>query len=373
MRLLILSFITCFTAIMAAAAPVRLGIMDFETSGYGTRDAAVSIRGALEAELIRQGAVELIDRQHLETLLQEISFQQSGVTPSETAISLGKIGNVETLLFTQIGRIDAQTLAITLRLVDVASGKILHVEQARLPRDARALTRGATILGGRLAELAPGLAPAPMRAIASGTLTMGRADGPADEQPAHEVHLDSFLIDVTEVTRAAYALSARRRGEQYDVGDEPRSPATGVSWSAADAYCRDLGKRLPTEAEWEMAARGQEGRLFPWGNGPLQPSRARYLAPAPVTVDAVLDGATPEGVQHLSGNVAEWVGDWWDPQAYRSAGARNPTGPAQGEYKVIRGGSYTDPPAALTATARAFHTPMRGAETIGFRCVRRLP
>ena len=113
-----------------------------------------------------------------------------------------------------------------------------------------------------------------------------------------------------------YALFASRRGEEYVVGDHPRSPATGVSWTAADAYCRDLGKRLPTAAEWEMAARGVEGRPYPWGDQAVQRSRAHYLAAGPVAVDAPLNGASPEGVQHLAGNVAEWVSDWWDPQAY---------------------------------------------------------
>jgi len=312
-------------------ATVRLGITEFETHGYGTKDAAVSIRAAVEEALLRSNSIELVDRQHLEALLEEITFQQSGVTPTETSLDLGNMSNVDILLFSEVSRVDAETLTVTMRLVDVATGKILKVEQARLPREARALVKGGEILGRRLAQLVPGLTPVSMVKIASGTLAMGRADGPADERPVHTVHIDSFSIDELEVHRAAFALFASRRDEDYEVGDHPRAPATGVSWSAANAYCRDLGKRLPTEAEWEMAARGAEARSYPWGDETPQPSRAHYMAAGPVAVDTHLDGASPEGVQHLAGNVAEWVSDWWDPQAYHTATAPNPGGPAQGE------------------------------------------
>ncbi|MEE3043045.1 MAG: SUMF1/EgtB/PvdO family nonheme iron enzyme, partial [Candidatus Latescibacterota bacterium] len=131
----------------------------------------------------------------------------------------------------------------------------------------------------------------------------------------------------------------------------------------------DQGKRLPTEAEWEWAARGAEGRRFPWGAAEPHPSMAHYAAPAPIEVDASLEGASPEGVLHLSGNVAEWVADWWDPMAYHSSAERNPAGPSRGEYRVTRGGSYADAAPSLSATARGFHTPTRGSEMIGFRCV----
>ncbi len=349
--------------------PVRLGIAKFSTNGYGTADASVSIRAALETAFLQSGQFELVDRQHLESLLEEISFQQSGVTGSETAIGLGDLGNVQTLLFGEVGRIDAKTFTLTLRFVDVATGKVLHIEQANLPRDAKAISRGAAQLGRALAQLVPGFAPTTTVMIAAGSFAMGRDDGPADERPAHTVFVDSFAIDQTEVHRAAYALYAARAGERYDTGGSPRLPATGISWALARAYCRDQGKRLPTEAEWEWAARGAEGRRFPWGAAEPHPSMAHYAAPAPIEVDASLEGASPEGVLHLSGNVAEWVADWWDPMAYHSSAERNPAGPSRGEYRVTRGGSYADAAPSLSATARGFHTPTRGSEMIGFRCV----
>jgi formylglycine-generating enzyme required for sulfatase activity len=350
------------------SGPLRLGIVKFTTSGYGTADAAIRMRSSLESALLRSGEVDLVDRQHLETLIQEITFQQSGVTSSETTIGLGGISNVEVLLFGEVGRVDAKTFALTIRVIDVASGKVIHLEQANLRRNA--ITQGATRLGQLLAGMASAFSPASMVTVPGGDFVMGRADGPADEQPAHTVFVDSFAIDQKEVSRAAYALFARQKRRTYDTGGSPRLPAVGISWTAAQEYCRDQGKRLPTEAEWELAARGVEGRPYPWGAQSPQPNLAHFAAAAPIEVDTHLEGATRSGVEHMAGNVAEWVADWWNPRAYHAASERNPSGPAQGEYRVIRGGSFADPAAALRATSRSFHTPMRGGQMIGFRCAR---
>ena len=352
------------------SGPLRLGIVKFTTSGYGSADAAIRMRSSLESALLQSGEVDLVDRQHLETLIQEITFQQSGVTSSETAISLGGISNVEVLLFGEVGRADAKTFALTIRVIDVASGKVIHLEQTNLPRNA--IARGAARLGQLLAGMASAFSPASMVAVAGGDFVMGRADGPADEQPAHTVFVDSFAIDQKEVSRAAYALFARQKRQTYDAGSTPQLPAVGISWTAAQEYCRGQGKRLPTEAEWERAARGVEGHAYPWGAQSPQPSLAHFAAAAPIEVDIPLEGATKSGVEHMAGNVSEWVADWWDPRAYHAASGRNPSGPARGEYRVIRGGSFADPAAALRATSRSFHTPMRGSQMIGFRCARTL-
>ena len=185
------------------------------------------------------------------------------------------------------------------------------------------------------------------------------------EALAHEVTLTSFLLDRTEVTVAAYGRCVAAGAcapAAYPVDDRrfrrPDLPVSYVRWEDARAYCEWAGGRLPTEAEWELAARGTGGRLFPWGNvynsrlcnhGALaddetdQSDGFAFLAP----VGSYPDGATPLGVLDLAGNVAEWVADVWaDPDengnGYSGKAQTNPRGPAFGGFHVVRGGSYSE-------------------------------
>ncbi len=208
---------------------------------------------------------------------------------------------------------------------------------------------------------------------------MGSEIGPVEEQPAHGVSVSAFSLDRTEVSAASYSAYSIANGrtvsmrERLDSPETPAAPATMVNWPDAQAYCGSLGKRLPTEAEWEYAARGMSSAAtYPWGENPPDHSLARYsgAAPEPVAIDALSQGASPQGVLHLAGNVAEWVGDWWDPLYYASSPGDNPRGPSVGDYKVVRGGSWSQPAAEIRGAARSFHSPDRGAAYIGFRCAR---
>lgn len=236
--------------------------------------------------------------------------------------------------------------------------------------------------------------------IPAGEFKMGssRADDPQafdEELPQHIVYLGDFWIDKTEVTNAQYAMCvasgnctppannySSTRESYYNNSQYADYPVVFVSWSQAAAYCSWAGRRLPTEAEWEKAARGSDGRVYPWGNtfdGTLAnscdancnlPWKGQYddgyVETAPV--GAYPNGASVYGILDMAGNVYEWVADWYDP--YNPDRQENPTGPNSGLDKIMRGGSWGDDPAHVRTTIRSPINPDNWLDFIGFRCAR---
>jgi sulfatase modifying factor 1 len=193
-----------------------------------------------------------------------------------------------------------------------------------------------------------------------------------DDRPAHKVWLDAYYLDAREVTNAQYAkfvsATGRRPPYHWSGGQgEAELPVFNVSWDDANAYCRWAGKRLPTEAEWERAARaGKDGLSYPWGDK-MEAGKARYnveTGPAPVGQFPANDF----GLFDMSGNVSEWCSDWFDREYYKSSPARNPKGPETGMYKVIRGGAWSDEAARTTVFFRNWVRPTQTTPNIGFRC-----
>nr|MBI3613294.1 SUMF1/EgtB/PvdO family nonheme iron enzyme [Nitrospirota bacterium] len=217
------------------------------------------------------------------------------------------------------------------------------------------------------------------------------------EFPQHRVYLGAFEIDKYEVTALQYlrfVLATDRPplvDWRYDGGNFQESmtnhPVMHASWYDADAYCKWAGKRLPTEAEWEKAARGADGRIYPWGNqlagltrsnygrtglsGPVRDRPERLmLYPPIIAVDKYENSASPYGAHQMSGNVAEWVADWYSKDYYATAPDRNPTGPAQGTQKAFRGGGWMDSTPSVRAAQRNGTDPSVKMNWLGFRCAR---
>lgn len=211
--------------------------------------------------------------------------------------------------------------------------------------------------------------------VRAGEFMMGSEVGSEDEQPIHTVHLDSFWIDQTEVTNAMYAACidaegcAPLAGSAADLSDDPGFSVQGAAWQEAAAYCAWAGRRLPTEAEWEKAARGTDGRLFPWGNESPTGELANFdqLHDGLVSVGSFPAGASPYGALDMAGNVYEWVSDWYAEDYYASSPANNPTGPDSGIQRVLRGGAWNSRADNLRSANRFWAFPGRN-DFDGFRC-----
>jgi len=230
--------------------------------------------------------------------------------------------------------------------------------------------------------------PVEMKIIPAGEFLMGSkpSEGRTDEQPQRKVYLDAYAIDIYEVTNERYLHFIHSTGRKEPPNPyEDRSlseetdvaslPVVQVTWYDAVDYCRWAGKRLPTEAEWEKAARGDRGSVFPWGrelpsNKQINFERNWQGTKTLWSVGSTKKTASPYGIQDMSGNVREWTQDWYAPDYYAHAPNRNPQGPRTGILKVIKGGSWHSFKADIRPAARGKGGFALKTDGIGFRCAK---
>jgi formylglycine-generating enzyme required for sulfatase activity len=243
-----------------------------------------------------------------------------------------------------------------------------------------------------------------MMYVPAGSFVMGSAQNDPDafshEKPQHEVYQDVFWMDAYEVSNAMFAAFvsqtdyrtlAERQGFSYMYDDSykwipidginwrnPMGPETyaddmlpvvHVSYDDATVYCQWAGGRLPTEAEWEKAARGEDGRTYPWGNTFDPDKLHHYSSSGPVSVDLFPQGKSPYGIYQMAGNAFEWTKDWYRSDYYGISTRENPTGPSAGEYRAIRGGSWNNSQKNVRAAHRDYSMPNYMNHLLGFRCV----
>jgi formylglycine-generating enzyme required for sulfatase activity len=220
--------------------------------------------------------------------------------------------------------------------------------------------------------------------IAGGEFLMGSLDGQEDESPVHKVRLSPYSITVHPVTNAQYATylseTGARSPRHWEGGKNPEGeknhPVVMVTWRDAAAYCKWLGDKtgdtvdLPTEAQWEFAARGPDGRTYPWGEEAPNEKFANFDGRVGDTmpVGSYPKGATPEGVHDMAGNVWEWCRDWYG--RYAEGEEVDPAGPERGHGRVLRGGAFSNSSSLLRAACRYNYLPAHEYEIFGFRCVR---
>jgi len=234
-----------------------------------------------------------------------------------------------------------------------------------------------------------GLDGSEMVYIPEGPFQMGSpaASGDSDETPQHAVFLAGYNIDLREVTQSQFARFSQATqfpkpvvpvfSEELSLITRPELPVVGISWDAAKAYCLWAEKRLPTEAEWEKAAGGEQSYRWPWGNefhdhtANLQGEEDgyKYLAP-PGRFES---GRSPYGLYDMAGNAAEWVADWYDADYYKDAPFKFPKGPETGKFRVYRGGSWNESSVNARVAKRFMAAPHQTTAVIGFRCVKEAP
>ena len=223
---------------------------------------------------------------------------------------------------------------------------------------------------------------AKMVLIPAGSFGMGTNDGSDNEKPVHTVCVNAFYMDEYEVTNGQYRQFVRATGHRepgyWDDSDcnQPNQPVVGVSWDDAVAYARWAGKRLPTEAEWEYAARGGlSGKKYPWGDS-ISSSQANYGRNVGNPVPVGSYSANGYDLYDMAGNVWEWCSDWYGGDYYSNSPSCNPQGPSSGSYRVLRGGSldyHSDPPYGLRVAYRNYYSPSTSNLFLGFRCVPGFP
>jgi formylglycine-generating enzyme required for sulfatase activity len=214
-----------------------------------------------------------------------------------------------------------------------------------------------------------------------------------DQPPQFDIYLDGFWIDQTEVTNAMFAEFLNAEGNQEEGGvtwldaedadvqieivngewqavNKPEHPVVEVTWYGARAYCEWAGRRLPTEAEWEKAARGEDANVYPWGNATPDCALANYemCMGEASEVGSYPNGASPYGALDMAGNVWEWVEDWHSEDYYSDPPSENPLGPSSGTYRVLHGGSWLWLPSTVNTFNNARDYPWKTNSDLGFRC-----
>ena len=234
---------------------------------------------------------------------------------------------------------------------------------------------------------------APMVKVPVGAFPMGvpqgDRDGGRDEYPRHDVFVDTFLIDTFEVTNGRYLEFVKATGHRVPqhsknptrnlwegdaIADSLTDrPVINVDWFDAEAYCTWANKRLPTEAEWEKAAKGTADRRFPWGD--IEPTmkhlnfNQRWIGEKTLMpVGSYEAGKSPFGVYDMAGNVWEWINDWYDAKYYEKSPTKNPKGPETGTKKVIRGAGWQNETPTVRIFTRVNSDPTIRNESTGFRC-----
>lgn len=373
----------------------------------------------------REQAFRVVERTQLQKAMQELGYQTSALVDPESAVQIGKHLGARYIVVGSVTRFGS-SYSLNARIVEVETAETRSVEPLTTPElNPTSVIQLSQQIASRLNRLiAPALAPSPVPlsgvegqtprpfqslaplpspapvalnqigrliSIPAGPFLRGDQfnEGQADERPARTIYLDAFSIMEHEVTQAQYMGFIQATGRKpplschygkpiWDPEGKPQYPVVCVNWNDAYAYCNWAGMRLPSEAEWEKAARGPQGFRFAWGNESPNCERSAYSGCKGQewglhAVGVKPLGNSPYGLRDMTGNVWEWVQDWYDSRYYAQSPESNPTGPTgKGEKatKVLRSGSYGHDAFAIRASNRSDLDIEYTSHFTGFRCAR---
>lgn len=430
---MVLSIIFLFlatTVIAGEDGKARVAVLDFEVKSKSIEeDVGAILADAFGHQLHQFGCFDVVNRDQMKKVLSEQSFVASGITIADDAKVLGQILDVQKLVTGSLGKI-GNTFTLNVVLVDVATAReeqsgfervkgkidaVLEVadNMARYfcPEDSAGGPDDGSVSTGTGFPLPDGFIAAKdslvdsssglpleieclkdksqMVLVSAGEFTMG-SKSDKDEKPIHKVYVDSYYIDRYEITVSQIEQFSMETG--YNIWTQPpwnkhNHPVVYVTYKDAVAYCKWAGKRLPTEAEWEKAARGTDRRTYPWGNTNVTGQKANfcdincekkwkgsfsddsYTHTSPV--GSYENGKSFYGCYDMAGNVSEWCADWYNKKYYKTSSMRNPIGPSRGEYRVHRGGSCYHQTDEIRSTNRNYSRPLeiKPGRLIGFRGV----
>jgi len=368
-----------------------LAVMDLKCGEEIKKDQCGALTDVVIDELVKIKKYTVIDRANRDKILSEAGFQQTGCVDNSCTIEMGRQLGVGKLVVGSITKI-GETYLVNLQLLNVetAAVEISEKEMCKkceiddliaivinTTRKLMGETPVSTTSGGTQPQPVPPageappkpeeikfitatpeqqkLCPADMVYVPAGWFMMGcnsakDSQCQPDENPYHAVYLDAYCIDKYEYPNQA--------------GTEPKA---NVNWNDAQGICSSQGKRLPTEAQWEKAARGTDGRVYPWGD--YMDDEKKKSLKKKYNSGTYSWNISPYGVYDMSGNLWEWCADWYDANYYQSSPNRNPTGPASGQYRILRGGSWYSYPSYWRSSSRFRDSPdLR--YYFGFHCAR---
>jgi formylglycine-generating enzyme required for sulfatase activity len=418
----VLAAVFCLTSpVFSAEKPAKsskdlskyIAVFDFDVVGKVDKGISRPLSDSVRYEIVRSRRFKVMDRANMDRILKEQAFQMTGGVQKDRAVEAGQFLGVGRIVIGSIG-IVGKTYMISLSLVNIESGETELVEEdtcrcevdelieavrtatdklmTGVPVAVRASTPiPASPLPGRMesASLPSRAAVAQSGAVnrdpvtgmdlvlvKGGCFQMGTGDGDREERPVHEVCVDDFYMGKTEVTQGQWKSVRSRNPSSND--DSDMNPVEDVSWNDVQDFIRELNQRsgryyrLPTEAEWEFAAR-EGGRKEKWSganNESELDAIAWYDDNAHHDTHSVgQKRPNALGLYDMTGNVWEWVGDWYDDEYYSKSPRNNPGGPERGDDRVFRGGCYRDDAKDLRTTKRDKKSSGRSDSTIGFRLV----
>jgi formylglycine-generating enzyme required for sulfatase activity len=352
-----------------AKARIRLvSFWDFETNNTFS---AKSVMDYLSVAITKDSDLRVVDRENIRLITEEQQLNQQVFIDEQNAKRLGELYGVDAFIYGGIRRRPDGTYLASLKMMNIFNGVIEWADLITMQELPLAAAANGQAAAGAVA------APPGMVLISEGPFLMGSNQGQGIAAPQHRVRLYGYFIDRTEVTHSEYQHFVQARNYRPPVGWKGRNfpagkgahPVVGVSWDDAKRYCEFVGKRLPSEEEWEKAARGPNAATYPWGTDTFSPgftvTRESGIKSAVPAHQETRD-LSPYGVRHLAGNVREWVADAL--QAY--PGSSGMADPRFGKERVVRGGSWATTYQNAAAHFRGSSNPSLAWQDLGFRCAR---